>query len=249
MFPDRDALVSGGPCLLSPVGGGQGLVAGPLLDVALEVFQRCRQRPSWMPNDSYDLACASAPTASRRGRVRGGQSLAMSAAALTDHVCDHWYGGTTSEPSISRLADAHSELGQRNHRNLRCSQRNECIAKEMSKVPGTTRPFRRRRTPQSFSQRRRGRRSVHWGYSRNRGPLQASRGARFRHVRVLRPADWPAAAFAPRSPRRWTLLWLPANGARRAIGRSLQTVLAGFEPAILRLDGRVDSDHGRRRTR
>jgi hypothetical protein len=39
----------------------------------------------------------------------------MSAAALTDHVCDHWYGGTTSEPSISRLADAHSELGQRIH--------------------------------------------------------------------------------------------------------------------------------------
>lgn len=140
-------------------------------------------------------------------------------------------------------------IGAENPRDLRCSQRNECIAKEMSKVPGSTRPFRRRRTPQSFSQRRRGRRGVHWGYSRNRGPLQASRGARFRHVRVLRPADWPAAAFAPRSPRRWTLLWLPANGARRAIGRSLQTVLAGFEPAILRLDGRVDSDHGRRRTR
>jgi hypothetical protein len=70
----------------------------------------------------------------------------VSAAALTDHVRDHGYGRTTSEPSISRLEDAHSGSGQGNHAICALSQRNECVPEKMSKVPGTSRPFRRRGT-------------------------------------------------------------------------------------------------------
>ena len=79
-------------CLPTPVNRGQRLTACTLLDVALELFGRCRGAAAWMPNDSYDLAHAAALTATHTRPVVGGGSLAVSAAAVTDHVRDNWYG-------------------------------------------------------------------------------------------------------------------------------------------------------------
>jgi hypothetical protein len=70
---------------------GQRLIVCPLLEAALELFRRRRGCPPWMPNDPYDLAHAPTPTASCRRPIRGGRALAVSAAALTDHVRDRWH--------------------------------------------------------------------------------------------------------------------------------------------------------------
>jgi hypothetical protein len=70
---------------------GQRLIVCPLLEAALELFRRRRGCPPWMPHDPYDLAHAPTPTASCRRPTRGGRALAVSAAALTDHVRDRWH--------------------------------------------------------------------------------------------------------------------------------------------------------------
>ena len=70
---------------------GQRLIVCPLLEAALELFRSRRCCPPWMPNDPYDLAHAPTPTASCRRPIRGGRALAVSAAALTDHVRDRWH--------------------------------------------------------------------------------------------------------------------------------------------------------------
>jgi hypothetical protein len=44
-----------------------------------------------MPNDPYDLPNAAARTAIFRRPPGGGQALAVSTAALADHVCDSWH--------------------------------------------------------------------------------------------------------------------------------------------------------------
>jgi hypothetical protein len=94
-------LLSPGSVCCALAGGSQRLIARPLLDATFEVFQRCRRCDSWMPNDPYDLANAPAPTANYRRRVRRGWPLAVSAAAVTDHVCDSWHGLTASRTPVS----------------------------------------------------------------------------------------------------------------------------------------------------
>jgi hypothetical protein len=90
-----------------PGDGGQRLIARPLLDAALELCQRCRCCTSWMPNDPYDLANTPAPTASCRRPAGKGQALAVSAAAVTDHVCDSWHREPARTP-IPGMQDRHS---------------------------------------------------------------------------------------------------------------------------------------------
>ena len=69
-------------------GRGQRLVSRPVLDVALHLVRgRSRCFIQWMPHDPHDLAGTPAPTATCRP-VGGGRTLALSAAVLTDHVCD-----------------------------------------------------------------------------------------------------------------------------------------------------------------
>ena len=68
-----------------------------------------------MPNYPYDLANAPAPTANYRSPFGRGQTLAVSAAAVTDHVCDSGHGLTVSKASLSGLEEAHSGWGQRSH--------------------------------------------------------------------------------------------------------------------------------------
>ena len=74
--------------LLLLAGGGKRLTAGPLLEAVLEVLQRCRCSASCLPHDPYDLPNAPTTTASCGRPVGEGRALAVSAAALTDHVCD-----------------------------------------------------------------------------------------------------------------------------------------------------------------
>jgi hypothetical protein len=104
---------------------GQSLVACPLLDVALELFRRCRWFALWMPNDPYDLAYAPAPTASRGSPVGGGRGVAVRAAAVTDHVRDNWYGPAPSRASMPGMEGAHSRLGERLHAICRIRQRSD----------------------------------------------------------------------------------------------------------------------------
>ena len=95
--------------------GGQCLIARPLLEVALELFQRCRCCASCMPNDPYHLAKAPAPTATCRSPPGGGRALAVSTAAVTDHVCNRWHRRPASRDSISRLEDAEPDGGPTTH--------------------------------------------------------------------------------------------------------------------------------------
>jgi hypothetical protein len=83
-----------------PGDGGQRLIACPLLDAALELCQGCRCCTSWMPNDPHDLANTPAPTASCRRPAWEGRALAVSAAAVTDHVCDSWHRESTPNPDF-----------------------------------------------------------------------------------------------------------------------------------------------------
>jgi hypothetical protein len=72
-------------------GGGQRLIACPLLDAALELLKRHRRCSSRVPNDPDDLTNATAPTATCKGPSSEGRALAVSAAALADNVCDSWH--------------------------------------------------------------------------------------------------------------------------------------------------------------
>ena len=83
--------LSAGSRLQHPGARGQRLIAGPLLNAALKVFQRCRWCASCVPNDPYDLATAPTSAAANRSRARGSPALAVSTAALADHVCDRWH--------------------------------------------------------------------------------------------------------------------------------------------------------------
>ena len=74
-----------------PPGGGQRLVSRPVLNAPLELVHRRRCCPPGMPNDPYDLPNPSAPTPIDRGPAGGGQTLAVSTAALADPVCDSWH--------------------------------------------------------------------------------------------------------------------------------------------------------------
>jgi hypothetical protein len=93
---------------------GQRLIVCPVLEAALEFFRRRQCCAPWMPNDPYDLAHAPAPTASCRRPTGRGEAVAVSAAALTDHVCDRWHGRAASRASSSRLGEAHSRLRSEN---------------------------------------------------------------------------------------------------------------------------------------
>jgi hypothetical protein len=77
--------------LVLPAGGGQRLVSRPVLNASLELVHRRRRFPTGMPDDPYDLPNASALTAIGRRPAGGGQALAVSTAALADHVCDSWH--------------------------------------------------------------------------------------------------------------------------------------------------------------
>ena len=94
-------------------GRGQRLIACPLLDAALELFQRCRCSASWMPNDPYHLANAAAPTANRRSPSGEGRTLAVSAATVTEHVRDSGHEPTVSP--LSRVKNAHSGWAYESH--------------------------------------------------------------------------------------------------------------------------------------
>ena len=83
--------LSAGFRLQHPGARGQRLIAGPLLNAALKVFQRCRWCASCVPNDPYDLATAPTSAAGNRSRARGSPALTVSTAALADHVCDRWH--------------------------------------------------------------------------------------------------------------------------------------------------------------
>jgi hypothetical protein len=101
--------------LRHPAGGPQRLVAGPLLDAALELCPGRRRCTSGVPNDPYDLADAPALTASRREPVRVGRALAVSAAAVTDHVGDSWYRRPPGRATVPRGTEPHAGLGERLH--------------------------------------------------------------------------------------------------------------------------------------
>jgi hypothetical protein len=73
------------------VGGGQRLVSRPVLNAPLELVHGRRCCPPGMTNDPYDLPNASALTAIGRRPAGGGQTLAVSTAALADPVCDSWH--------------------------------------------------------------------------------------------------------------------------------------------------------------
>jgi hypothetical protein len=96
------------PTLRLLAGRGQRLIACPLLDAALELFQRCRRSASWMPNDPYHLANAAALTANHRSPSGEGRTLALSAATVTEHVRDSGHELTVSKASLSRVKKAHS---------------------------------------------------------------------------------------------------------------------------------------------
>ena len=72
-------------------GGGQRLVPRSVLNAPLELVHRRRCYPPGMPNDPYDLPNASALTAIVRRSAGGGQTLAVSTAALADPVCNSWH--------------------------------------------------------------------------------------------------------------------------------------------------------------
>ena len=105
----------------NPGGRRQRLIVCPLLDAALEFFRRRRGCVPWMPSDPDDLATTPARTAGCRRPIARGQALAVSAAALTDHVCDHWHGA--SQAPVSQFGGAHSRLDAETPRNLQPSQR------------------------------------------------------------------------------------------------------------------------------
>ena len=71
--------------------GGQRLVSRPVLNAPLELVRRRRCCPPGMPNDPYYLPNAPALTAIGSRPAGGGQTLAVSTAALADHVCDSWH--------------------------------------------------------------------------------------------------------------------------------------------------------------
>src|SRR5215216_7618467 len=104
--------------------GGQSLVARPLLNVALQLFRRCGCCALWMPNDPYHLAHAPARTASRRSPVRGGRSLAVSAAAVANHVGDNWYGACHLR-GLYRQRGRARPTGLENRRSLRLPVRSQ----------------------------------------------------------------------------------------------------------------------------
>ena len=88
--------------LVLHAGGGQRLVSRPVLNAPLELVRRRRCCPTGMPNDPYDLQNASALTAIGRRPSGGGQALAVSTAALADHVCDSWHRRQIRFPGDSR---------------------------------------------------------------------------------------------------------------------------------------------------
>ena len=124
--------------------GGQRLIARPLPEAALELFQRCRSCATCMPNDPYHLANAPASTATRRRPPGGGRALAVSTAAVTDHVCNRWHRRPASRESISRLEEAQSGLGADDPRNLRRSLRASSPTGRRSPVSCATQPVRTR---------------------------------------------------------------------------------------------------------
>jgi hypothetical protein len=77
--------------------GRQRLVPRPVLNAPLELVHRRRCSPG-MPNDPYDLPNASALTGMGRRPFGRRQALAVSTAALTDHVRDSWHGGRSTCP-------------------------------------------------------------------------------------------------------------------------------------------------------
>ena len=89
--PGRSAVVGRALIALSR---RQRLIVCPLLEAALEFFRRRRGCAPRMPSDPDDLASTPARTVSCRRRIARGQALAVSAAALTDHVCDRWHGAS-----------------------------------------------------------------------------------------------------------------------------------------------------------
>jgi hypothetical protein len=124
--------------------GGQRLIACPLLEAALELFRRGRCCAVWMANDPYDLAHAPATTGSCRRPIGEGGALAVSAAAVTDHVRDRWHGRAASQASISRWEEPHAGWGAENSRNLHGSGR-ESIRSNGGRSPVScaTQPDRR----------------------------------------------------------------------------------------------------------
>jgi hypothetical protein len=112
------ALFQRSPVSRRPRDRGQRLIACPLLDAALELCEGCRGCTSWMPNDPYDLANTPAPTASCRRSAWEGGALAVSAAAVTDHVCDSWHREPASSPD-SRDARATLRRAAGNPRDFR----------------------------------------------------------------------------------------------------------------------------------
>jgi hypothetical protein len=75
-----------------------------------------------MPSDPNDLASTAAPTAGCRGPIASDRALAVSAAAVTDHVCDRWHGRSAFQTSVSRSEEAHSRVQAETPRNLRPSE-------------------------------------------------------------------------------------------------------------------------------
>src|SRR5215213_6335483 len=80
------------PGLVRFVAGGQSLVACPRLNIALELFRTCRRCATRVANDAYDLAHASASTATPSRHGHANRSLAVNAAAVTDRVRGNRYG-------------------------------------------------------------------------------------------------------------------------------------------------------------
>ena len=146
------------------VAGGQGLVACALLNIALELFRTCRRCATWMANDPYDLAHAPAPTAARSRHGQADRSLAVSAAAVTDHVRDNRYGRDLQWQGYPTWRTRTPDCGQ-NSRTLRRRRRGG-----RGRVPGDGppsgippggRPQKTKKKKGNFmASRRRSRRSV-----------------------------------------------------------------------------------------
>jgi hypothetical protein len=103
------------PALRMLAGRGQRLISCPLLDAALELFQRCRCSASWMPNDPYHLADAATLTANHRSPSGEGRTLALSAATVTEHVRDSGHEVTGPKASLSRVKKVHAGWAQEFH--------------------------------------------------------------------------------------------------------------------------------------
>jgi hypothetical protein len=171
--------------LLLLAGGAQRLTAGPLLEAVLEVLQRCRCSASCLPHDPYDLPNAPTTTASCGRPVGEGRALAVSAAALTDHVCDSRHRWAASKAITFPGSGSALGLGAQRGPNLHAFRhRRVCKARVCASLPGACTTSTGRDAREVVHASREGRRlSAALRYGRVTAPRASAGSTRRRQLR------------------------------------------------------------------